>query len=144
MRDGRGELASCSRGLARKLYWDAVLENTEVLRVKLTLGETGTEDTGDLLDQGLGSDEGIVLASKLLDELLVLVQLLEIVGRHGVDTTVLGTVDIVLVTKNATARLVFRSSFCLFSRQTYQIFMLGRGIAGSLMVPEKRLSRWGS
>jgi len=40
------------------------------------LGETGSEETRDLLDQLLGGDEGIVLASHLLDELLVLVELL--------------------------------------------------------------------
>lgn len=68
---------------------------------KYTLGKTGTEETRNLLDQSLGSDEGIVLASKLLDELLVLVQLLEIVGGHGVNTAVLGTIEIVLVTQDA-------------------------------------------
>lgn len=69
--------------------------------VLLTLGQTGTEETGDLLDESLGSNEGIVLAGELLDELLVLVQLLEVVGGHGVDTAVLGTVEIVLVTEDA-------------------------------------------
>jgi hypothetical protein len=54
-----------------------------------------------LLDEGIGSDEGIVLASKLLDELLVLVELLQVICGHGVDTTVLGTIDIMLVTENA-------------------------------------------
>lgn len=67
---------------------------------KLTLGQTGTEQTGNLLDQSLGSKEGIVLASKLLDELLVLVQLLQVVDGHGIDAVVLGTVKIVLVTKD--------------------------------------------
>lgn len=67
---------------------------------KRTLGQTGTQETGDLLDQSLGSKEGIVLASKLLDELLVLVELLEVVNGHGIDTVVLGTIEIVLVTKN--------------------------------------------
>jgi hypothetical protein len=67
----------------------------------LTLGQTGTEETGDLLDESLGSNEGIVLAGKLLDELLVLVQLLEVISGHGVDTAVLGTVEIVLVTEDA-------------------------------------------
>lgn len=38
---------------------------------------------------------------KLLDELLVLVQLLEVVNRHAIKAVVLGTVKIVLVTKNA-------------------------------------------
>jgi len=68
-----------------------------------SLGKTGTQETWDLLDEGIGSDEGIVLASKLLDELLVLVELLQVISGHGVDTTVLRTIDIVLVTKNADA-----------------------------------------
>lgn len=66
-----------------------------------TLGQTRTQETRNLLDQAVGSDEGIVLAGKLLDELLVLVQLLQVVSGHGVDATVLGTVDIVLVTQDA-------------------------------------------
>jgi len=60
--------------------------------------QTGTQETRDLLDQGVGSDEGVVLASKLLDQLLVLVEFLKIVGRHGVDAVVLGSVDVMLVT----------------------------------------------
>ena len=36
------------------------------------LGETGAEQTGDLLDEGLGGEEGVVLLGELLDELLVL------------------------------------------------------------------------
>lgn len=64
------------------------------------LGQTGTEQTGNLLDQSLGSKEGIVLASELLDELLVLVELLEILNGHGIEAVDLGTVEIVLVTKN--------------------------------------------
>jgi hypothetical protein len=55
-----------------------------------------------LLDQGVGSDKGIVLAGKLLDQLLVLVELLQVIGRHGINTTVLSTIDIMLVTENAT------------------------------------------
>ena len=42
------------------------------------LGQTRTQETGDLLDQGVGSHESIVLASELLDELLVLVELLQV------------------------------------------------------------------
>jgi hypothetical protein len=84
---------------------------------KRTLGQTGTQETGDLLDQSLGSKEGIVLASKLLDELLVLVELLEVVNGHGIDTVVLGTVEIVLVTKNTVISHVsiFCSQFSGFS-----------------------------
>lgn len=78
VRDGRGELAG--------------------------LGETGTEETGDLLDQGFGGDEGIVLAGQLLDQLLVLVELLQVVGRHGVYAVVLGSVNVVLVTEDTGGR----------------------------------------
>jgi hypothetical protein len=41
---------------------------------RLTLGETGSEQTRDLLDQSLGSQESVVLLGELLDELLVLVE----------------------------------------------------------------------
>ena len=41
---------------------------------KHTLGKTGAKQTRNLLDQSLGSQEGIVLLGKLLDELLVFVQ----------------------------------------------------------------------
>lgn len=71
------------------------------LRGCFTLGETGTQETRNLLDESIGGDEGIVLASKLLDELLVLVELLQVVRGHGVNTEVLSTVDIVLVTEDA-------------------------------------------
>ena len=40
----------------------------------LTLGETGTKETGDLLDESLGGKESVVLLGELLDELLVLVE----------------------------------------------------------------------
>lgn len=65
------------------------------------LGETGSEETGNLLDELLRGDEGIVLASKLLDELLVLVELLQVINRHRLEGVVLGTIDIVLVSENA-------------------------------------------
>lgn len=50
----------------------------EVLRVRdgggelSGLGETRTQETGDLLDQSLGGKESVVLLGELLDELLVL------------------------------------------------------------------------
>jgi len=111
----------------------------------LTLGKTGTEETRNLLDQSLGSDEGIVLASELLDQLLVLVELSQILSGHGINTKVLGTIDIVLVTENAVVVRQPSSSLALFQNsRSYQMAMLGRGTLGSLTVPEKRLSRWGS
>jgi hypothetical protein len=68
-----------------------------------SLGKTGAQETGDLLDQGVGGDEGVVLAGELLDELLVLVEFLKVVRGHGVDAVVFGAVDVVLVTENADA-----------------------------------------
>jgi len=67
------------------------------------LGETGTEETGNLLDEGVRGNEGIVLLRQLLDELLVLVELLQVISAHGIDTMVLGTINVVLVTENANA-----------------------------------------
>ena len=63
-----------------------------------------------MLDERVGGEEGVVLAGKLLDELLVLVELLQVVGRHGIDSVVLGTIDIVLVTENADAHVRARDT----------------------------------
>ena len=41
---------------------------------KRALGETGTKETGNLLDESRRGKEGIVLLGKLLNELLVLVK----------------------------------------------------------------------
>lgn len=116
-----------------------------------TLGETGTQQTGNLLDEGVGSDEGIVLASELLDELLVLVELLQVVGAHGVDTAVLGTIDIVLVTEDADAHVgagnggkadsageTCRAPFVNF---TIFIVVVSERVGSG---EDIRLSRWGS
>lgn len=65
------------------------------------LGETWTEETGDLLDELLRGEESVVLLGELLDELLVLVELLQILNGHGLESQMLSTIDIVLVTKNA-------------------------------------------
>ena len=67
---------------------------------RYTLGQTRTQETRDLLDQSVGSNKGIVLASKLLDELLVLVQLFQIIRAHSINTTVLSTIDIMLITED--------------------------------------------
>lgn len=110
-----------------------------------SLGKTRTQETRDLLDESLGSNEGIVLASKLLDELLVLVELLQVIGGHGINTTVLGSVKIVGITENADEFVSFILP-SLMSRNelfevSYQMDMLGRGTLGRRMVPLKRLSR---
>jgi len=65
------------------------------------LGEAGAEDTGDLLDEGLGREESVVLARKLLDQFFVLVEFLEVFRRHSVDAVVLGAINVVLVAEDA-------------------------------------------
>jgi len=57
----------------------------------------------NLLDQGLGSEESIVLLGELLDKLLVLVELLQVLNGHEGKLLVelLSTVDIGSIGKNA-------------------------------------------
>mmetsp|Transcript_23961 Transcript_23961/g.27998 ORF Transcript_23961/g.27998 Transcript_23961/m.27998 type:complete len:272 (-) Transcript_23961:24-839(-) len=64
-------------------------------------GKTRTQQTGDLLDEGVGREEGVVLAGELLHELLVLVELLEVIDRHGVKADLLGLSAVSLVAENA-------------------------------------------
>jgi len=66
-----------------------------------SLGQTGTKETRDLLDKSLGCQEGIVLLGKLLDELFILVELLQIVHRHIFELDLLGTIDVSCICKNA-------------------------------------------
>ena len=45
-----------------------------IRRCTLTLGETGSEQTRNLLDEGLRGKESVVLLGELLNKLLVLVK----------------------------------------------------------------------
>lgn len=93
------------RGRELAGYVMLVMSSLLFLSIVPTLGKTWTQETRDLLDQGVGGDESVVLAGQLLDELLVLVELLQVVGGHGINTVVLRSVDVVLVTENATSSL---------------------------------------
>lgn len=66
-----------------------------------SLGETGAEETRDLLDEDLGREEGVVLLGELLDELLVLVELLQVVDRHVLEFDELGAVNVGGIGENA-------------------------------------------
>jgi hypothetical protein len=55
-----------------------------------------------LLDKRVGRDKGIIFTRQLLDEFLVFVQLLQILGGKSVDSKVFSTIDVVLVTENTT------------------------------------------
>jgi len=70
------------------------------------LVKSGTKEPGDLLDEGVGSQEGVIALGQLLDLLLVLVQLLQIVGSHAGDALGLGLVAMLLISKNADLELL--------------------------------------
>jgi len=65
------------------------------------LGQTRSEDTRDLLDKGGRSQEVVVLLGELLDELFVLVELLEVINGHLVDTELVSLLAVLLVTEYA-------------------------------------------
>lgn len=80
------------------------------------LVEARTKETGNLLDERIGGKESIVALGEFLDELLVLVELLQVISRHSINTTVLGTIDIMLVTENA---ITYQPRLFLFFRIGY-------------------------
>ena len=70
------------------------------------LVETRSQEPGDLLDQSVGGEEGVILLGQSLDLLLVLVQLLQVISGHEVDTLGLGLVTMLLVTQQANLELL--------------------------------------
>lgn len=73
----------------------------EQTRELASLVQTGTQQTGNLLDQRLGSQESVVGLGQFLNQLLVLVQLLQSFGIHELDAVGLGLIAMLLVTQNA-------------------------------------------
>lgn len=63
--------------------------------------EAWSEQTWDLLDQGVRGQEGVVAASQLLHQLLVLVELLQVINGHGINTQVLGLTAVNLRAQDA-------------------------------------------
>ena len=74
---------------------------SNIRRNALTLGETGTKETRDLLDESLRREESVVLLGELLDKLLVLVELLQVVDRFVLEVDLLGAVDVGGIRENA-------------------------------------------
>lgn len=69
------------------------------------LGKTGTQKTRDLLDHVVGSQEEIVTLGKLLHQLLVLVELLQILNTHVIDTDTVSLFTVSSVSKNTALHL---------------------------------------
>lgn len=74
-----------------------------------SLVEAGAEQTGDHLDDRVGSQESSVPLGKLLHELLILVQLLEVVHGHGIHTESSGLFAMLNITKDAHLHLRARA-----------------------------------
>ena len=70
------------------------------------LVKAGAQKPWDLLDERVGGEEGIILLGQSLDLLLVLVQLLQVISGHEVDTLGLGLVTMLLVTQQANLELL--------------------------------------
>ena len=108
--DGDGE-AEHLLELELDLRADAVDLVLERLAVRAQRGElarlveAGAEETGDLLDHGLGREEVVVLLGELLDQLLVLVELLERFDVHGVNAVAGGFFAVLGVAKDAHLKL---------------------------------------
>jgi len=66
-----------------------------------SLVKTWTQETRDLTKNDFGGKEGVVLASELLDDLLVLVHLLEGFNILVVKTGLGGSINVDLISKNA-------------------------------------------
>ena len=70
------------------------------------LVEARAQQPWNLLDEGVGGKESIILLGQSLNLLLVFVQLLQVVSRHEVDTLGLGLVAMLLVSQQANLELL--------------------------------------
>jgi len=85
--------------------------------------ESRSKEPGDLLDQGVRAEEGIVGLGQVLHLLLVLVELLEVISGHGRKVLLRSLIAVGLVAQNANPELLaghilqpgnhFRTSSCL-------------------------------
>jgi len=85
-------------GIDLLLHVVSIIENRGKLA---SLGETRPKNTRDLLDEGGGGEEVIILLGELLDELLVLVELLQVLDVHLINSELLGALAVLGVTEDA-------------------------------------------
>jgi len=69
------------------------------------LVQTRTQETGNHLDDRVGSKESSIPLGKLLNELLVLIKLLKVVNRHGIDAHGSGLFAMLHITENTDLHL---------------------------------------
>ena len=85
--------------------FDDVVTVSQQGRELASLVQTGSQKPGDLFDQRFGCKESIVLLGQFLDEFLLLVQFLQIVGAHERNALLLGFITMLLIAKNADREL---------------------------------------
>lgn len=66
-----------------------------------SLGKTGSEKTGDLLDHIVRGKKEVILLGEFLNKLLVLVELLKIINAHVVDTDTISLLTMGSVSEHA-------------------------------------------
>merc|ERR1719188_1214380 len=64
-----------------------------------SLVQSWTQQSWDLLDESVRGKESIIGSCELLNLLLVLVQLLEVISRHGIHAKGLGLVNVLLISQ---------------------------------------------
>jgi len=84
---------------------DHVVSVSDHRREFTGLVQPGTQDTRDLLDERVGSQESVVLLGEFFDQLLVLVHLLQGLLVHAGNTVGRGFIAMLLITKNANGEL---------------------------------------
>ena len=75
----------------------------------MNLVQARAQQSWDLLDEGVGAEEGVIALGQPLDLLLVFVELLEVVSRHARELLAGGLVNMSLVPKNADLELPSRN-----------------------------------
>lgn len=61
-------------------------------RGDLTFGKTRSQKTRNLFDKRIRCNESIVFARKLFDQLLILVQLFQVIGRHSINAEMFSSI----------------------------------------------------
>ena len=75
----------------------------------MNLVQARAQQSWDLLDEGVGAEEGVIALGQPLDLLLVLVELLEVVSGHAGETFLLRLIAVSLVPEDADAELLARN-----------------------------------
>jgi hypothetical protein len=91
------------------------------------LVQLGSNETRDGLDEGIGGQKGIVGRGPLLDRLLLLIELLQVIGAHGINLKLLCDIEMLLISDDA--NLGVRASLLgqhIGSSETLILLLIGK------------------